>query len=262
MARIDWERFERGSHKLSEETRVRLARPADQEFVDSMADAAGAHGSGGMLDHPHFQQAVRAGLRSRGGYWREILNVYNSAIGNMKASNPIVDTITAASFCLVACRNDKTPIGSLSVGAGTTLILQMLEQVHPRQAISLMAGLPKLKAIAVAHEYRGQGVGTQLLNFLQLMVSRLGYVGLFGDVEDSAQLVEFYETHGFHVLPPDQMLNIWPVAGGHVVNLPTAPEAGPFIKSEADGMRVMFSVAGHETRTENEMLSLNLHPLS
>lgn len=239
--------------------RMRLARPSeDQEFIERMNSLAGAQRSSERIARPRYQAGIRAALEARGGYWLSVHGAFNETGENTAdLGMAISSAIDAASFDLVAVK-DGDRVGLVSVGAGYDLVTNLLKalgQLGQHQVVSLLMGLPKLVSISIVDEDRGRGYGAVLLSATMELVSRMGCVGLYGECQDDAGLVRFYEAAGMTVLDAGQHLNVFPVAGRHVVTRREEnPALGPFLAAEP-GFRIFYGLGGHPENPSEKMLA-------
>lgn len=260
-ADMKWEQLERGSLRLSDTTRFRLARPSDDDFINEMGDLSGGYRTQLPVTDAQYAAGLNACLSRRGGYWKKIQEVYNNSVNSESERHPIVAATAASAFDLIAIQGKKR-VGALSVGASHSLIDSVIHNIHDHQLLSLVGGLPKLISLAVIPEVRGEGIGGDLMVILGRLLSRMGSPGIYGQCDDSSSLVRFYEEHHFTVLPSGIPLNVWPVAGRHVVlssaliRTTSDESQGPFIAPEP-GQRMMFRLTEAETGTAARMVSLN-----
>ncbi|MEV0561473.1 GNAT family N-acetyltransferase [Dactylosporangium sp. NPDC050588] len=76
-------------------------------------------------------------------------------------------------------------------------------------------GIARIRALAVAEEFRGRGVGGELLRRCWQLFDHAGYLIVYGQAPDTEQLERFYRSQGFDVLAPGAGWDPWVVFGVH-----------------------------------------------
>ncbi|MEU6277069.1 GNAT family N-acetyltransferase [Streptomyces populi] len=79
-----------------------------------------------------------------------------------------------------------------------------------RQLCMLLSkSLVELEAVSVAESARGQGLGRRLVDTLARSYTQQGYQAMLGGIHThKPHLAPYYETDGFHVLPPGFPLDL------------------------------------------------------
>lgn len=255
-------KFEQLAHKSVRlgDLRVRLARVEDQDYLERMGTLAGAPRPGERVSDPLYQKGVRAALDQKGGYWRSIIGSYNAAgAAGWELGRALKDAVDTASFDLVALK-DREKVGAVTVGASNHVIANLVDRLGnegQHQVLSLIVGMPKIVSIGVEEQERGHGYGAALLSLTRRLLARMGTVGMFGECPDEERLVGFYQAAGFTVLAPGQALNVYPVAGRHVVTRRFGNrDEGPFIGAEK-GYRIFYCVGEQKNDTAMMMARMN-----
>ncbi len=235
--------------KLSASVRVRLATVADSDFLAMTNEMADSGGRTGRVHEVLYQRAVRETIDNPGGYFQSLQSHFNEAIAQGRPETSIHDAMLAGSFDLVF-EVDGRPGASQSIGFSQAVLHGFLEQdLDPRQVLSFMMGLPKLRAFAVLPDFRGRGVGAVALNLLRDLISRMGVIGIHGECRE--ELADYYVRHGVHVMGPGQHLNLAPLAGAHITGGTMDVNEGPFIAAEK-GYQVFYLTAGNGRINETE----------
>lgn len=257
---MKFQQLKQKSIPAGNDLRVRLARLEDQDFVERMNLEAGAQRPSDRIIRPLYQAGIRAALDQPGGYWKTVAANYNRTV-EQDLAQALTNAIDTASFDLVALKGGKR-VGMVSIGASYQLVFSLLDTLGPmgqHQALSLIMGLPKLVSLTVDTQERGRGYGAVLLETTQMILHRMGCVGLFGECEDQEGLLRFYESCGVTVLNAGQHLNAFPVAGTHVVTKqPGDPRQGPFVAAEP-GFRIFYGLGGHLEENASEKLLAQLN---
>lgn len=76
-------------------------------------------------------------------------------------------------------------------------------------------GIARIRALAVAEEFRNRGVGGELLRRCWQLFDHAGYPIVYGQAPDTEQLKRFYRSHSFDVLAPGAGWDPWVVFGVH-----------------------------------------------
>ena len=118
------------------------------------------------------------------------------------------------------------------VAAGSVLFSNSGQQLPPaRDYTAVLDKHSELDLIGVALEARNQGIGSQMLTYLETRLASQGVRVWFGNVTDNLEaerLRKFYGSHGFTVLDHDQPLP--PLLGRTWVSPATVPPAFFFYK--------------------------------
>ena len=105
--------------------------------------------------------------------------------------------------------------------------------------LSGVIAIARIRALAVADEMRGHGIGGELLRRCWQLFDHGGYMIVYGQAPDTPQLERFYRGHDFDVLDPGAGWDPWVVLGVHADVRPD-PGERVFIRhrpSEADRRR-------------------------
>lgn len=81
----------------------------------------------------------------------------------------------------------------------------------------------KIKALAVAEDARGQGLGAVLLKRCVQLYWQLDSMTLYGQFDTDRALGPFYASSGFTVLPPGRTTDIGYVLTGRPIGLGAGP---------------------------------------
>ena len=119
--------------------------------------------------------------------------------------NPTVAQVHDAEGRLVAaaltCRSQRA--------ATAVTMSKMMGVQDPLGVLDVLDRHSELDLIAVREPYRGDGLGSLLVQFLEDHLTQAGVHAWFGNVVDgldATRLREFYGRHGFEVLPDGQPL--------------------------------------------------------
>ncbi|HEY3514578.1 MAG TPA: GNAT family N-acetyltransferase [Kribbella sp.] len=173
-----------------------------------------------LLNAPEVGAAVLAGAEhGEDDFRRELAKQF--AKGPFSAAQ-------AASLPLVAVTATGEIVGVLVAFPPGNVIQQYVESpaaTDPRMALfSGIAGLVKLRALAVDPHWRGRGIGSGLLARFKDIYLACGYFYLYGQFEPTKKrffrrtrpgndLETFYRGQGFTILPKHRPLDLWVVFG-------------------------------------------------
>jgi GNAT superfamily N-acetyltransferase len=119
-----------------------------------------------------------------------------------------------AAFELVAENSTDTVIGAI-VCAPPYKLIYNYAQAFPAQAqhtkVQGVLGLSKIVGVAVSEDFRGNGIGSELIQIARQIVKRCGIFVMHGSC--SPHLTRFYKRLGFKVEPFEAPLDLWLVFG-------------------------------------------------
>jgi GNAT superfamily N-acetyltransferase len=120
---------------------------------------------------------------------------------------------------IVSARHSDRLVGALLMNVATTRYAQMVSQLGSPDAALLHATRWRtLNRMVVIPEFRGQGIGTQMLERAKLMAKLSGARGFDGFAEDSPNPSwPFYARNGCHVMGEGDPL---PPLGGVQMHMP------------------------------------------
>ncbi len=148
------------------------------------------------------------------------------------AGGDVVDAYLHASLVLVADHRDQGIVGTLIAYPPANLVAEFLD--HGSTAITGRAGqhmamlggvaLAKIKAIAIAEDARGHGIGAALLKRCKQLYFHCGYVLLYGQMPPTPGLDAFYRRSGFEIGQPGEPIDLWGIFGVQAKAFPGADE--------------------------------------
>ncbi|KNE80133.1 GNAT family N-acetyltransferase [Streptomyces xinghaiensis] len=200
-------------------TRIRLARPEDSDQFGALLEAAT-----GDVEQAHLD-AVAA---SRCGAW--LLDGLSGGARTMieplaraDANGDLSHAALALALPLVAEGRDRTLAGALLALPPGTVVQTVRDAGYEQHALLAMLKYAKIKALAVAEDARGQGLGAALLKRCIQVYWQLDFMLLYGQFEPGRALGPFYDRSGFTVLPPGQATDIGYVLTGRPIGLGAGP---------------------------------------
>ena len=123
---------------------------------------------------------------------------------------------------LIGIAGYHTPSGSLTGGMTASRIFKLLGIVNGIRACLIMSFYDRkpstgeliMDGIAVHPDYRGRGIGTELLNRIVSYASENGYMSVRLDVIDTnSEARKLYERFGFRVVKKENYSLLKPVLG-------------------------------------------------
>jgi GNAT superfamily N-acetyltransferase len=219
--------------------RIRQARPDDMDAVRELALLAGVPLEGELVDAVRSGaagQALRTGLaRGNEAFLRHMAEQF---VTHWK--HPLVPYLSAA-LCLVAERRDEGIVGALLAYPPPNISQDHLDAArgaddHQRRQLSMVGaiGLAKIKAVAVAEDARGLGIGSALLLRAWQVFFACEYSIVYGTMAATPGLDVFYRRNGFQVLDHGEPIDLWAVYGMHSAINADAGERF-FIRYKPDG---------------------------
>jgi GNAT superfamily N-acetyltransferase len=128
------------------------------------------------------------------------------------------------SLPLVARDGDGQVLGALlGVPSGTVIAGLARFPVTRQQILMSMLVYAKLKAVAVAGDARGRGIGAALIARCIQLYWQLDYTLLFGEFDTTRALGPYYTRQGFSVVKPGQSIDV----GTLLADIPLHLGAGP-----------------------------------
>lgn len=199
------------------DTRIRLATPGDVDKVATLVQLAdveleddlleGLRSDGGVAG------ALRAGLRSG----QEAL-MAEIATATAKVKDPR-EIYLRSLLPLVADRGGEI-VGALVAYPPVNVIHRYYTHAAaygPREQQKVLLGgaiaLTRLKAVAVAEEARGAGLGAALVRRCVQVYRACGFMLVYGQIPSDRDLEPFYSSLGFEVGEADGELDLWPIFG-------------------------------------------------
>ncbi|MGW7363112.1 GNAT family N-acetyltransferase [Streptomyces sp. NPDC054841] len=135
------------------------------------------------------------------------------------ASGRLEEAALALTLPLVAQDRDGELVGALLALPPGMVFQTVSEAGYEQHALLSMLKYTKIKALAVAEDARGRGLGAALLKRCTQLYWQLDFMLLYGEFETSRALEPFYARQGFTVLKPGETTDIGYVLTGRLIGL-------------------------------------------
>lgn len=158
---------------------------------------------------------------------REILRAFDRA----GAAGPPASTIMRhcmARSVVLAAKTDAETVGVLEMTPPVVPIREMFSLLEQERAgtakilathMNLLVRVSKLRLVAVRPDFRGRGIGSELVEHALQIARRSAVKQVFGQFATSSRLAGFYAGHGFKV--KDEGVGIRLVGGYEIYSEPT-----------------------------------------
>lgn len=208
------------------QTLVRVARPEEGQKVGELLKAAT-----GEIEQAHLD-GVAAG---RCGTWlleglSGVDRAMTEPLVRAAAEERLQEAALALTLPLVAQGRDGELVGALLALPPGMVVQTVRDAGYPQHALLAMLKYAKIKALAVAQDAQGQGLGAALLKRCTQLYWQLDFMLLYGEFEVERALGPFYARQGFTVLEPGESTDVGYVLTGRPIGLGAGPGEQLFLR--------------------------------
>ncbi|MBT2510835.1 GNAT family N-acetyltransferase [Streptomyces sp. ISL-98] len=200
-------------------TRIRLARPEESHRVGELLKLATDEIEQGHINGLAAGQCGKWLLDGLSGVDRAM----TEPLVRAAAGGRLQEGALSLSLPLVAQDRGGELVGAL-LAVPPGMVVQTVRQAgYEQHALLAMLKYVKIKALAVAEDARGRGLGAALLKRCAQLYWQLDFMLLYGEFEIERALDPYYARQGFTVLDPGATTDVGVVLTGRPIGLGAGP---------------------------------------